>query len=160
MTVRFSFFFHLDCAALFLKPELLVEKLRFCISMIPMTAFYYLRKFVNAMCPWIFTIGLEWPSHDLVIKLSCVNCIYITFCPLQSDVLRVRESLSIPQLFWLKQFTFFFQDISSLVRTLLGTHRRKVLPFYDAYQDVCGKPFQSWNVNRRVCFFSFFSLRP
>ena len=102
-------------------------------------------------------MAITWLSYKVIL---CKLYLHNILPSLLSDVLRVRESLSIPQLFWLKQFTFFFQDISSLVRTPLGTHRRKVLPFYDAYQDVCGKPFQSWNVNRRVCFFSFFSLRP
>ena len=51
-----------------------------------------------------------------------------------------------PTIVLTETITFFFlQDIPSLACTHLGTHRRKV----------SGKSFESWNVNRRVCFFFF-----
>lgn len=50
-------------------------------------------------------MAITWLSYVVIL---CKLYLHNILPSLLSDVLRVRESLSIPQLFWLKQFTFFF----------------------------------------------------
>ena len=50
-------------------------------------------------------MAITWLSYKVIL---CKLYLHNISPSLLSDVLRVRESLSIPQLFWLKQFTFFF----------------------------------------------------
>ena len=49
-------------------------------------------------------MAITWLSYVVIL---CKLYLHNILPSLLSDVLRVRESLSIPQMFWLKQFTVF-----------------------------------------------------
>ena len=88
-------------------------------------------------------IAITWLSYVVILcKLYLHNILPSAVRRFKSKRIFVNPTIVLTE-----TITFFFlQDISSLACTHLGTHRRKV----------SGKSFESWNVNRRVCFFFFF----
>ena len=91
-------------------------------------------------------IAITWLSYVVILcKLYLHNILPSAVRRFKSKRIFVNPTIVLTE-----TITFFFlQDISSLACTHLGTHRRKV----------SGKSFESWNVNRRVCFFFFFFLK-